>query len=1061
MENDNSLQERLIVNDEKKVGFSNQLTVEYFSDIFDLDNIYHHDTAAQAYKTLGKQGLLTGLNINEKRGLDSSNLDDLVNRQKVFGTNKRKLFDEKPYFTIVMDCLEDPMLQILCLASIISTIIGVLQEGFQTGWIEGFSIFLAIFVVVSISSYQEYSKQEQFKKLTEENAKKNVNVVRDGIEKKEINIDDLVVGDILHISIGDIAPVDGIIIKDSVTIDESSLTGESELKVKHYLPEKWNQTNNNAFVISGTQIVDGSGKMIVCAVGDNSFLGKQQAMMGEEVDETPLQIKLNDMANKIGDIATVVAIFIGVVLILKDCFLRFASGDSIISGALIDSCINAFIICITVLVVAIPEGLPMAVTISLAFSVFKMKEEHNLVRHLDASETMGNVNNVCTDKTGTLTYGIMSLRRFMLDGREHNLDNNNEKLPLGDESMNLLIESITNNISAYPEKNNEGKLEAKGNFTECALLNFLINNEISPEEGKYESFVRQLPFNSEYKFMATLVELKKGTYRLFVKGAPDRLLGKCTKIRVDNGKEEDLSRHKAALLDQQEAWASKSMRTLVSAYKDFTDKKIESDDSDGLEFFNPILTDLTVLSVFGLADAPREEVPGAIRNCQKAGVMVRMVTGDHIRTAIAISHDVGILDQKEANDAFNKLKEKEGKVEVDKFAKVKGFVALEGEEFRKMSGGYKKIEEENTEEGEKKEKKYRYELADVDSFKKTTENLKVIARASPDDKFLLVLGLKQIGNIVAVTGDGTNDAQALKKSDVGFAMGKRGTDIAKNASDIILLDDSFNSIVTAIKYGRNVYDCIRKFLQFQLTCNVVAVFMTLLGGVILSDSPLNSIQMLWVNLIMDSFASLALATEPPNDKLLERKPYPKDTDIITDTMKINIGTQSIFQIIILIWIIFNGDLLFGVPSDRELKHSVWNNTNGYHFTIFFNIFVMLQVFNSVNARKLLRSEINIFQGIFNNGYYIFIQLIIIGGQMLMVTFGGRALRTHPLTLKQHLGCIAIASLSLVVGILVRLLPIGIDEHIEEKRPNIRQTIRGDRSSVLSKVKSSRTIKSQV
>ena len=307
-----------------------------------------------------------------------------------------------------------------------------------------------------------------------------------------------------------------------------------------------------------------------------------------------------------------------------------------------------------------------------------------------------------------------------------------------------------------------------------------------------------------------------------------------------------------------------------------------------------------------------------------------------------------------------------------------------------------------------------------------TEKLKVIARASPDDKFLLVLGLKELKNIVAVTGDGTNDAPALKKSDVGFSMGQKGTDIAKEASDIILLNDSFSSVITALKYGRNIYDCIRKFIQFQLVVNIVAVFMTLLGGLVLKDAPLNPIQMLWVNLIMDSLASLALATEDPSEKLLSRMPYKRGESIITKSMIRNIIVQSICQIILLSIILFWGDVIFNVADDRSRLHNEWNEGSGYHYTIFFNIFVFLQVFNSINARKLEQHETNVFENILNNSIYIVVQVFIVVSQLLLVQYGGRIAKTRPLSLKIHLYCIVISSLSLLFGYLGKVIPVYKD-----------------------------------
>ena len=417
--------------------------------------------------------------------------------------------------------------------------------------------------------------------------------------------------------------------------------------------------------------------------------------------------------------------------------------------------------------------------------------------------------------------------------------------------------------------------------------------------------------------------------------------------------------------------------------------------------------------IIGITDPLRTDVPSSIATCKRAGITVRMVTGDNLLTAMAISKLAGIITEEEIIES-KKINEKNTSLlnTTFKSTDITCPIALSGNEFRVLSGGLTSKKEQD---------KVIIELNDIEKFKKTVSKLKIIARASPEDKFLLVFGLKKTNNIVAVTGDGTNDAPALKTAHVGFAMGKRGTDIAKEAADIILLDDSFSSIITACKFGRNVYDCIRKFIQFQLTTNVVAVFMSLLGGIVLKDSPLNCIEMLWVNLIMDSFASLALATESPTQALLERKPYRREDSLLTPMMIVNILTQALFQIIVLSIVLFYGDVIFNVPSDRDLTHFIWNETNGYHFTLFFDVFVFLQVFNSINARKLRKSEKNVFIGIFSNYYYLIVQIFIVIGQIMIVTFGGRAVRVKRLSIIQHVQCAIISSLSLLVGYIVKVV----------------------------------------
>ena len=978
-------------------------------------------------------------------GLSSSNKQDLEWRENKWGNNHLPPEKENSILEHIIECFEDPTLRVLLAASIVSLIIGVAKDGIKTGWIEGTAIFFAVFLVVSISSYMNYQETEQFLKLSRETKLKKVLVIRDGKEK-EISIEDVLVGDILKLRIGDIINVDGFVFGDAKAgMDESPVTGESDVMWKVNEFEQKGQKYTCPFVFSGSQVVDGYGNMVVAAVGDKTFEGANKQLInssggksdddedGEDANLTPLKKQLNELSNLIGDLGYLMAILIGLVLFLKETIINLTNGISIFTSHEVDVIVNAFIIAVTVIVVAIPEGLPMAVTIALAYSVDKMKREHNLVKHLDKSEAMGNVNNVCTDKTGTLTLGVMRVCAFFIEGQDIKLSNNK----INDESLRDLVwNCIYKNITCVETVDDKGKTVLNGDMTEKALYTYLKEGSYPLEGNRKGLYV--LPFKSDYKYMMNIYKDEDG-YTLYAKGAPERVGEFFGKFRVAGGQEEDYEEHKQELFDKQAEYAEDSMRTLIFGYKKLTEEEIQkSKDAhpdDDLGFFQELAKGLCFAFMVGIRDNNREDVPEAIRKCHHAGITVRMVTGDNINTAIAISKDVGIIEPNQAAECKRIAQYYREQVEKNEDAKNgiktgESPIALEGEIFRVICGGITKKQQEKGGDLE-------IFLNNREAFKHTVQRLKVIARASPEDKFILVFGLKELGNIVAVTGDGTNDAPALRQAHVGFAMGIRGTDIAKDAADVVLLDDSFSSIVTACKYGRNVYDCIRKFVQFQLTTNIVAVFMTFLGGIILKDSPLNAIQMLWVNLIMDSFASLALATEDPTDSLLDRKPYSREASILTPMMKLNIVSQAIFQISTLTIIIFYGDYIFGVPSDRNLEHFMWNNVNGYHFTIFFNIFVFMQVFNSINARKLQKDEYNVFTGILGNWLYILIQTIIIVGQVILVTFGGRAVRTHALSIKQHCECLGISALTLVWGFFVKLLPIDVTEPSTEGEEQVK------------------------
>ncbi|MBN3317490.1 AT2B3 ATPase, partial [Atractosteus spatula] len=1017
---------------------------------------------------------------------------DLEKRRQVYGQNFIPPKKAKTFLQLVWEALQDVTLIILEIAAIISLGLSFYQppgeesdacgnvstgedEGeAEAGWIEGAAILLSVICVVLVTAFNDWSKEKQFRGLQsriEQEQKfcviRNSNVI-------QIPVAEMVVGDIAQVKYGDLLPTDGIMIQgNDLKIDESSLTGESDHVKK--------STEKDPMLLSGTHVMEGSGRMVVTAVGVNSQTGiiftllgagegeeekkdkkdanplagtanlmssqaadtpdlpndgkpsgitngKQQdgavensqnkakkqdgavamemqplkSAEGGEVEErekkkanvpkkekSVLQGKLTKLAVQIGKAGKCLVMSAITVIILV---LYFVIQTFVIEGrtwltectpVYVQYFVKFFIIGVTVLVVAVPEGLPLAVTISLAYSVKKMMKDNNLVRHLDACETMGNATAICSDKTGTLTTNRMTVVQTYVG------DNYFKEVPephsINPKTMELLISAIAVN-SAYTSKimppDKEGGLPKQvGNKTECSLLGFVLDlkrdyqavREQIPEDKLYKVYT----FNSVRKSMSTVVRLPDSSFRLYSKGASEILLKKCSSILNSNGEVRNFRpRDRDEMVKKViEPMACDGLRTICIAYRNFPASPEPEWDNE-----NEIVTDLTCITVVGIEDPVRPEVPEAIRKCQRAGITVRMVTGDNINTARAIAAKCGIIQAGE------------------------DFLCLEGKEFnRRIRNEKGEIEQERID--------------------KIWPKLRVLARSSPTDKHTLVKGIidstiVEQRQVVAVTGDGTNDGPALKKADVGFAMGIAGTDVAKEASDIILTDDNFSSIVKAVMWGRNVYDSISKFLQFQLTVNVVAVIVAFTGACITQDSPLKAVQMLWVNLIMDTFASLALATEPPTEALLLRKPYGRNKPLISRTMMKNILGHGVYQLTIIFTLLFVGEKIFDIDSGRNAP---LHSPPSEHYTIIFNTFVLMQLFNEINARKI-HGERNVFDGIFGNPIFCSIVLGTFGVQIVIIQFGGKPFSCAPLNVEQWLWCLFVGVGELLWGQVIATVP---------------------------------------
>ncbi|XP_075040057.1 plasma membrane calcium-transporting ATPase 2 isoform X16 [Mixophyes fleayi] len=987
-------------------------------------------------------GMCRRLKTSPTEGLPGT-LVDLEKRRQVFGKNFIPPKTPKTFLQLVWEALQDVTLIILEIAAIISlglsfyrppggntegcggTAAGAEDEGeAEAGWIEGAAILLSVVCVVLVTAFNDWSKEKQFRGLQSRiEQEQKFTVVRGG-QVIQIPVAELVVGDIAQVKYGDLLPTDGLFIQgNDLKIDESSLTGESDQVRK--------AVDKDPMLLSGTHVMEGSGRMLVTAVGVNSQTGiiftllgaseedekkdkkaKQQdgaaamemqplkSAEGGDGDEkekkksnphkkekSVLQGKLTKLAVQIGKAGLVMSAITVIILVLYFAIDTFVVNKiqwlPECTPIYIQYFVKFFIIGVTVLVVAVPEGLPLAVTISLAYSVKKMMKDNNLVRHLDACETMGNATAICSDKTGTLTTNRMTVVQAYIGDTHYKEIPDPDALPA--KTLDILVNAIGIN-SAYtskvlPAEKDGGLPRQVGNKTECGLLGFVLDlkrdyqtvRNIIPEEKLYKVYT----FNSVRKSMSTVVKLQDGSFRMYSKGASEIVLKKCSKILTEAGdprifKPRDREEMVKKVI---EPMACDGLRTICIAYRDFSQNPEPDWDNE-----NDIVTDLTCIAVVGIEDPVRPEVPEAIRKCQRAGITVRMVTGDNINTARAIAIKCGILHPGE------------------------DFLCIEGKEFnRRIHNEKGEIEQERID--------------------KIWPKLRVLARSSPTDKHTLVKGIidstqVEQRQVVAVTGDGTNDGPALKKADVGFAMGIAGTDVAKEASDIILTDDNFSSIVKAVMWGRNVYDSISKFLQFQLTVNVVAVIVAFTGACITQDSPLKAVQMLWVNLIMDTFASLALATEPPTESLLLRKPYGRNKPLISQTMMKNILGHAVYQLTLIFTLLFVGEQIFNIDSGRNAP---LHSPPSEHYTIIFNTFVMMQLFNEINARKI-HGERNVFDGIFRNPIFCTIVLGTFAIQIVIVQFGGKPFSCSPLQLDQWMWCIFLGIGELVWGQVIASIP---------------------------------------
>lgn len=831
---------------------------------------------------------------------------------------------------LYLDKYRDPIIQILLVAAFVSLILAFIEKNFM----ETIGIFVAVFLATTVGFYFERDAAKKFNLLTALSEEQPVKVRRNG-KVMEIPRHDVVVGDVVLVEVGDEVPADGeLIVCNDLQINESTLTGEPVTEKS--LEGGGDGAYPRNVILRSTMVMNGRGEFVVTAVGDATEIGKVAKKSTEQTSvETPLHMQLDKLAKMISKVGSVVSVAAFFIFLIHDILTNPAWGgkDYFYMAEIV---LKYFMMAVTLIVMAVPEGLPMAITLSLALNMRRMLKSNNLVRKLHACETMGAVTVICTDKTGTLTQNKMQVSAL--------------ELKLGDEA--LLDTAIALNSTA---ELNDGK--PIGNPTESALLLWLDAQGKDYEElRKQVNVLKQLPFSTERKMMATLAEVDGETY-LFVKGAPEIVMKKCII-------EDRMQRQSVEELDE---WQHKAMRTLAFAYKKVETSIMRTSRTSTAEVVALLdANDLQLQAIAAIADPIRPDVPAAVQECRHAGIEVKVVTGDTAATALEIGKQIGVFEDEPEN------------IGADGSMTSLDQQMITGEQWEALS--------------------------DEEAYERA-KDIRVMSRARPTDKQRLVAMLQKRGEVVAVTGDGTNDAPALHYAHVGLSLGS-GTSVAKEASDMTLLDDSFKSIANAVMWGRSLYRNLQRFLFFQLVVNVAALLLVLGGSVIGTEMPLTVTQILWVNLIMDTFAALALASLPPSHEVMKEKPR-KASDFIINK---SIGFGILFCGIVFFLVMFA--LL--VYCERRGKGGV----DVHELTMFFTTFVMIQFWNLFNAKALM-SHHTAFRHFLKDKGMILVLVLVLVGQWIIVTFGGEMFRTTPLSLHEWLLIIGSTSVVLWAGELWR------------------------------------------
>ncbi|KAL3724822.1 hypothetical protein ACJRO7_029915 [Eucalyptus globulus] len=912
----------------------------------DLDHLRHFG---------GVNKVASALETDVNAGI-SGEPDDVSHKQKVFGVNAYKQ-PARGFFRVVLEAFTDLKITILLVCAALWLGSGIKENGVQEGWYDAGSTFVMVFLMIAGSAVSHHWQNQQFDELSRVSGNILTDVIRKG-QRQRVSIFEIVVGDVVCLKIGDQVPADGLFIDGhSLQVDESSMTGKSGC-----MEEKSNQ---NPFLFSGTKVADGSARMLVTSVGMNTKGGEMMRPINcDSSEQTPLQARLNKLTSSISKVGLAVNFMVLVVLLI--CYFtgnkqdKHRKRESVPGQTMGDNIMNSvvgnIVAAVTIVVVLIPEGLPLAVTITLVHSMKRMMVDQVMVRKLSACETMGSATIICTDKTGTLTMNEMKVTEFWVgqDSVVETACSSVSKFVL-----DLIRDGVALNTTSIVYRLPSGsEYEFSSSPTEKAIISWAVAQlSMDMDETKKSCKVIQVEaFNSQKRRSGILMRKSADdTVHVHWKGAAEMILAMCSSFYDGLGIVEDLDEDKRGSFQQIiQGMVTSSLRCIAFAHKQVSGETIlEREDGKNIQEEG-----LTLIGLVGIKDPCHPGVKSAVQACQEAEVNIMMITGDNIFTAKAIATECGIL--KPGDDASNEA-------------------TVEGAEFRYYTSQEKL---------------------------RRVGKIRVMASSSSDDKFLMVQCLKQKGHVVAVTGDGMNDAQALKEADIGVSMGIQGTEVAKESSDIII--DDFASVVKVLLWGRCVYDNIQKFIQFQLTVNVAALLINFVAAVSSGDVPLTAFQLLWVNLIVDTLGAFALSTELPTGELMKKPLVGRTEPLITNVMWRNLVGQAIYQVAVLLTLQFKGESIFGV--DEAVKR-----------TLIFNAFVLCQVFNEFNARNIEKQ--NVFEGIHKNKLFLGIIFVTVVLQVVMVEFLKRFAVTVRLSWGQWGACVGIAAASWPIGWVVKCIRV--------------------------------------